>query len=157
MKVHKGWAFPWGIYSEVHSPINTPEIICVMALTLQPIRGCPQHSGEAGTWLSSAIHRRLLSQFSWRRGGVCTQAKPPPFMQEPQDRNVHVWLLAMNHDQATASPQCTKKILQPHKIKKEDPNACVTASITIMMGSRSLGSKSSAWVNFKKCMLAIPL
>ena len=31
MNVHKGWVFPRGIYSEVHSPITTPEIICVMA------------------------------------------------------------------------------------------------------------------------------
>ena len=69
MNVHKGWAFPRGIYSEVHSPITTPEIICVMALTLQPIRGCPQHSGETGTRLSSEIHRRLLSRFFLREGG----------------------------------------------------------------------------------------
>ena len=68
MNVHKGWAFPRGIYSEVHSPITTPEIICVMALTLQPIRGCPQHSGETGTRLSSAIHWRLLSRFFLREG-----------------------------------------------------------------------------------------
>ena len=40
-----------------------------MALTLQPIRSCPQHSGETGTRLSSAIHRRLLSQFFLREGG----------------------------------------------------------------------------------------
>ena len=40
-----------------------------MALTLQPIRGCPQHSGETGTWLSSAIHSRLLSWFFLREGG----------------------------------------------------------------------------------------
>ena len=33
------------IYSEVHSPITTTEIVCIMALTLQPIRSCPQHSG----------------------------------------------------------------------------------------------------------------
>ena len=69
MNVHKGWAFPWGIYSEIHSPVTAPEIICVMALTLQPIRGCPQHSGETGTRLSSAIHRRLLSRFFLREGG----------------------------------------------------------------------------------------
>ena len=68
MNVHKGWAFPRGIYSEVHSPITTPEIICVMALTLQPMRGCPQHSGETGTRLSSAVHRRLLSRFLLREG-----------------------------------------------------------------------------------------
>ena len=76
MNVHKGWDFPRGIYSEVHSPITTPEIICVMALTLQPIRGCPQHSGETGTRLSSAIHRRPLSRFFLREGDVCTQANP---------------------------------------------------------------------------------
>ena len=29
-------------------------------------------------------------------------------MQEPQDRNIHVWLLAMNRDQATASPNAQK-------------------------------------------------
>ena len=75
MNVHKGWAFPRGIYSEVPSPITTPEVICVMALTLQPIRGCPQHSRETGTRLSSANHRSLLSRFSWGRGDVCTQAK----------------------------------------------------------------------------------
>ena len=69
MNVHKGWAFPLGIFSEVHSPITTPEIICVMALTLQPIRGCPQHSGEMGTRLSLAIHRHLLSRFFLREGG----------------------------------------------------------------------------------------
>ena len=40
-----------------------------MALTLQPIRGCPQHSGETGTRLSSTIHRRLLSRFFLREGG----------------------------------------------------------------------------------------
>ena len=74
MNVHKGWAFPRGIYSEVHSPITTTGIICVMALTLQPIRGCPQHSGETGTRLSSAIHRCLLSRFFQREGDVCTQA-----------------------------------------------------------------------------------
>ena len=68
MNVHKGWACPRGIYSEVHSPITTAEIICVIALTLQPIRGCPQHSGETGTRLSSAIHRRLLSRFFLREG-----------------------------------------------------------------------------------------
>ena len=45
-----------------------------MVLTLQPIRGCPQHSGETGTRLSSAIHRRLLSRFFLREGDVCTQA-----------------------------------------------------------------------------------
>ena len=53
---------------EVHPPITTPEIISVMALTLQPIRGSPQHSGETGTRLSSAIHRRLLSRFFLREG-----------------------------------------------------------------------------------------
>ena len=78
MNVHKGWACPRGIYSEVHSPITTPEIICVMALTLQPIRGCPQHSGETGTRLSSAIQADgLLSRFfpgGGGGGGVCTQA-----------------------------------------------------------------------------------
>ena len=61
--------FPRGIYSKIHSPIITPEIICVMALTLQPIRGCPQHSRETGTRLSSEIHRRLFSRFSLREGG----------------------------------------------------------------------------------------
>ena len=55
---------------EVHSPITTPEIISVMALTLQPIRGSPQHSGETGTRSSSAIHRRLLSQFFLTEGGL---------------------------------------------------------------------------------------
>ena len=40
-----------------------------MALTLQSIRGCPQHFGETGTRLSSAIHGRLLSQFFLREGG----------------------------------------------------------------------------------------
>ena len=54
---------------EVHSPITTPELICVMASTLQPIRGCPLHSGETGTRLSSAIHRRLFSRFFLREGG----------------------------------------------------------------------------------------
>ena len=33
--------FPRGIYSEIHSPIITQEIPCVMALTLQPIRDFP--------------------------------------------------------------------------------------------------------------------
>ena len=55
---------------EVHSPITTPEIISVMALTLQPIRGSPQHSGETGTRLSTAIHRRLLSRFFLTEGGT---------------------------------------------------------------------------------------
>ena len=40
-----------------------------MALTLQPIRCCPQHSLETRTRLSSAIHRRLLSRFFLREGG----------------------------------------------------------------------------------------
>ena len=34
-----------------------------MALTWQPIRVCPQHSGETGTRLTTAIHRRLFSRF----------------------------------------------------------------------------------------------
>ena len=62
-------SFSPGIYSEAHSPITTPEIIWVIALRLQPIRGCPQHSRETGTRLSSAIHRRLLSRFFLRDGG----------------------------------------------------------------------------------------
>ena len=70
MNVHKGWDFPRGIYSEVHSPINTPEIICVMALTLQPIRGCPQHSGD---WREHDYRRRFADvsspDFSWGRWG----------------------------------------------------------------------------------------
>ena len=37
------------LFTEIHSPITTLEIICIMALTLEPIRGCPQHSGETGT------------------------------------------------------------------------------------------------------------
>ena len=46
-----------------------------MALTLQPIRGFPQYSGETGTRLTTAIHRRLFSQFFSEGGGdVCTQA-----------------------------------------------------------------------------------
>ena len=70
-----GWVFPRGIYSEIHSPIATPEIMCVMALTLQPVRGCSQHSVETGTRLLSAIQRRLFSRFFfWGRGDVCTQA-----------------------------------------------------------------------------------
>ena len=40
-------------------------------ILLQPIRGCPQHSGE------TAIHRRPLSRFFPEGGGdVCTQANP---------------------------------------------------------------------------------
>ena len=70
MNIHKGWDFPRGIYSEVHSPINTPEIICVMALTLQPIRGCPQHSGD---WREHDYRRRFADvsspDFSWGRWG----------------------------------------------------------------------------------------
>ena len=66
--VLRGSTFPRGIYSEVHSPITTPEIICVMALTLQPMRGCPQHSGETVTRLSSEIHRHLLSRLFLREG-----------------------------------------------------------------------------------------
>ena len=67
--------FPGGIYCEIHSPIATLEVVCIMALTLQPIRGCPQHSGETGTRLSSTIHRCLSSRFFfWRRGDVCTKA-----------------------------------------------------------------------------------
>ena len=62
-------SFPQGIYSEVHLPITTPEIICIKALTLQLIRSCPQHSGETRTRLSSVIHRRLLSRFFLRKGG----------------------------------------------------------------------------------------
>ena len=66
VNIIRGSTFPRGIYSEVHSPVTTLEIICVMALTLQPMRGCPQYSGETGTQLSSAIHRRLLSRFFLR-------------------------------------------------------------------------------------------
>ena len=40
-----------------------------MALTLQPIRVCPQHSGETETQLTVAIHRRLFSRFFLREGG----------------------------------------------------------------------------------------
>ena len=57
------------IYSEVHSPIKTPEIICFMALTLQPIRGFLQHYGETGTRLKTASHRRLFCAFFLREGG----------------------------------------------------------------------------------------
>ena len=78
MNVHKGWAFPRGIYSEVHSPITTPEIICVMALTLQPIRGCPQHSGETGTRFSSAIHKLFLSRFFNEGGETSVHRLPGP-------------------------------------------------------------------------------
>ena len=66
---HKGWGFPQGIYSEIYSPNRTLKIISMMALTLQPIRGRPQHSGETGTRLLSAIHRRLFSRFFLREGG----------------------------------------------------------------------------------------
>ena len=41
-----------------------------MALTLQPIRGSPQHSGETGTRLTTAIHSRLFSRFFSDRGGT---------------------------------------------------------------------------------------
>ena len=45
-------------------------------ILLKPIRGCPQHSGETGTRLSSAIHRLPLSRFFPEGGGdVCTQAR----------------------------------------------------------------------------------
>ena len=54
--------------TEIHSPITTPEIICIMALTLQPIRGFPQYSGETGTKLTTAIHRRLFSRFFFSEG-----------------------------------------------------------------------------------------
>ena len=37
-------------------------------------RGCPQHSGETGTRLSSAIHKRLLSRYFPREGNARTQA-----------------------------------------------------------------------------------
>ena len=45
--------FPRGHYFEIHSPITTPEITRVMALTLQPIRGFPPYSDfflRAGGW-----------------------------------------------------------------------------------------------------------
>ena len=38
-------------------------------------RGCPQHSGETGTRLSSAIHKPLLSRYFLREGDACTQAR----------------------------------------------------------------------------------
>ena len=38
-------------------------------------RGCPQHSGETGTRLSSSIHKRLLSRYFLREGDACTQAR----------------------------------------------------------------------------------
>ena len=69
---HKGpkeQRIPQGIYSEIYSPNRTLDIICVMALTLQPIRGSPQHSGETGTRLLSAIHRRLFPLFFLREVG----------------------------------------------------------------------------------------
>ena len=44
-----------------------------MALTLQLIRGFPLHSGETGTRLTTAIHRRLSPRL-FLRGGICTQA-----------------------------------------------------------------------------------
>ena len=72
--VHTKDEFSPRIYSEVHSPATTPEIIFVMALTLQPIRGYPQHLGETGTRLSLAIHRRLLSRYFPRGWDICTQA-----------------------------------------------------------------------------------
>ena len=51
VNVARRLGFPPGIYSEIHSPITTQEIPCVMALTLQPIRDFPLHSGETGTQL----------------------------------------------------------------------------------------------------------
>ena len=63
MDVHKGWAFLRGIYSEIH----TGNYLFIIALTLQPIRGCPQHSGETG------------NNFSWGRWDVCRQATEKSF------------------------------------------------------------------------------
>ena len=65
----KAEVFPREFYSEIYSPSRTLAIICIMALTLQPIRGCPQHSEETGTRLLSAIHRCLFSRFFLREGG----------------------------------------------------------------------------------------
>ena len=42
-------------------------ILSIIALTLQPIRGCPQHSGETG------------NNFSWGRWDVCRQATEKSF------------------------------------------------------------------------------
>ena len=64
----RGSTIPRGIYSEVHSPITTPEIICVMAFTLQPMRGCPQHSGETGGAFHSTKNSRNFGFGSeWNR------------------------------------------------------------------------------------------
>ena len=41
-----------------------------MALTLQPIRGFPQHSGEMGTQLTTVLHSHLFSQFFSEGGGT---------------------------------------------------------------------------------------
>ena len=79
---------------EIHSPSTAPEITCVMVLRLQPIRGFPLHSGETGTRLTAAIHRRLSHLLFLREGlytgysqtslfpiflgegaSICTQAK----------------------------------------------------------------------------------
>ena len=49
--------------SEIHSPITRLEITYVMALTLQPIRCFLSCSGETGTRLTTAIHRRLSPRF----------------------------------------------------------------------------------------------
>ena len=56
-----------GIFSEIHSPITTLEITYIIALILQPIRCFLPCSGETGTRLTTAIHRRL-SLFSEGRG-----------------------------------------------------------------------------------------
>ena len=58
-----------GIFSEIHSPVTRLEITYVMALTLQPIRCFLSCSGETGTRLTTAIHRRLSPRFFLRGVG----------------------------------------------------------------------------------------
>ena len=44
--VHNGLGFPRGIYSKIHSPITTPEIISVIQLALNQSEAFPNIPGK---------------------------------------------------------------------------------------------------------------
>ena len=62
------------LFIEIHSPITTLEIICIMALTLEPIRGCPQHSEGNGNIIIIGDSQTSLLPifFSWEGGCLYT-------------------------------------------------------------------------------------
>ena len=55
-----------------------------MALTLQPTRGFPQHSGETGTQIMTAIHRHISPRFFLRGKGHLYTGYPYPLFISKQ-------------------------------------------------------------------------